>query len=339
MARWWSVQDAEGTVVAVLENYSGKLKFHDGTVVDSVLAISDDTLTVTADTIEVGTWPMKYCRASRLSDSEFELNIDGETTWFHPVDPYAFGKAAADRFVGSSIADRINVVRNMPLERMIEVTEPAKEPGPVVRRAVAVKRSEFRGPALITAGFIALAVLVAIGFSMLGNSGTTVTTEPVTATTQADVVAPDLFTSTPAVFHERWNSAALDIDARLVIGGRFGTGRFGESLADHIRLSGEVGGDGTVQSLELSIQPTTSVEETELALAAMGTAIAVAEPVLTGSQRLELIQSLGLLYPEDLTLDGINGVVTRSGVQYRLRFFDLDGVDGDLLLFSITDQS
>ena len=328
--------------MSVLETYAGKLKFHDGTVVDSVLTISDDTLTVLADGIEVGTWPMKYCRASRVSNTEFELTIDGETTWFSPVDPYAFGRAAADRFLGSSIADRINVVRSMPLESMIEVSEPQKNPEPAKRAAEvrrdARRRNTIRVPLLITAGMIALAAIIALFFSMLDDS------EPVeeaSATTDATVVenvAPGLFMSTPAGLVERWNQTVLDIDARLVIGGSFSTGRFRESLSDQIRLSGDVAGDGTVQSLELSIQPTHAVDETELALAAIGAAIAVADPLMTPEERGMLIRSLGLLYPDDLSLEGIDGEVSRAETVFSLRFYDLAGVDEDLLLFSITED-
>lgn len=325
----------------VFEAFAGKLKFHDGTIVNSVLSITEDTLTVTADGIDVGTWPIKYCRATRGAAGEFELNIDGEQTWFQPVDPYAFGLAAADRFIGSSIADRINVIRNMPLERMIEVNEPQEQPEDVVPDSVdppterLTRRPDIRAPALITVGVIAAAVAIAAISGVLSDEPAPERAPVSTTLLVAGDVEPELFTSTPAGFQERWNALVVDSDVRLMIRGDLGPGRFDVALTDRIRLAGDVSGDGTIESLGLSISPTGSASETELALAAMGRAIQLADPSLEGRQRAELLRDLGLGYPDDFSLEGIDDSVVLDGIEYRLRFFDLAEDGEDVLLFEI----
>ncbi len=318
----------------MLDSFSGKLRLHDGTVVDAVLTIADDTLTVSAEGAEVGTWPLKYCRVSRRSAAEFELSIDGERTLFLPVNEHEFGKVAADRFHGSSIADRINVVRTMPIE-------PNAEPPPIeeveVPTAVAAV-SERRVPWAVTGVVLTAAALVAIGgWAVGGRSGND---EPVVArpnTTIQAFVADTLFTLTPDGFRQRWNQTVVDRSAQMVIGGRFGTGRFEAALSDQVLLTGGVDGDGTVATIKISIRPTTSPDETAFALATIGLAMEVADPSLSDGDRTRIIRQLGLPgFPSELSLDNVDGEVIENGVRYWLLFIDLEGIDADLLAFGIS---
>lgn len=320
----------------MLDSFPGKLRLHDGTIVDSVLTIADDTLTVSAEGMEVGTWPMKYCRVSRVSDSEFEVSIDGERTVFHPVDGYSFGKVAADRFHGSSIADRINVIRSMPVDRDLDPPDIEHVEPPRPTDAISMPRI----PWAVTGAVVAAAALIAIGGWAVSEQFTESNT-PASVSTTTTIVAPttpELFLATPDGFRERWNEIAIDAEAKLVIGGRFGAGRFQEALSDEVLLTGAVDGDGTITTIKLSIHPTTSPEETEFALASMGLAIRVADSTLAGSELKAILRDLGLAdLRTELRLDDVGGEVVENGIRYWLIFIDRDGTEDDLLSFGISE--
>ena len=71
---------------SVYETFPGKLTLQDGSIVGAVLTIGEDLLTISAEGITVGTWPLKYCRVARETDELFRIAVDGEPTYFRPAD-------------------------------------------------------------------------------------------------------------------------------------------------------------------------------------------------------------------------------------------------------------
>ncbi|MDH4116139.1 MAG: hypothetical protein OEX04_05340 [Acidimicrobiia bacterium] len=318
----------------MVQSFQGKLTLGDGSIVNAVLNIGDDVLTVGAEGATVGSWPLKYCRVARKSETEFALSIDGEPTSFVPADPYRFAMVAAEKFHGSSIADRIGVIRSMPLE----------EPEPAVTTTLEAEPVAELGTQrpLPWAGIVGATVL--IGAIALGVWVMTSNQEPEpvvivapTTTVLQEPREPEVFTLTPDGLRRRWNDQATLLRGVPVIGGRFGAGRFEHPLSDEVTLSGTTDADGTVKTMKLAITPTADPDATRATLAYMGVAMLTADPTLTVSDRTRLIQLAGLVgFPgPDLDLEGLDGEVVENGIRYWLRFLDVEGTESDLLIFGI----
>jgi hypothetical protein len=321
----------------VIDSFMGKLTLQDGTIVGAVLNVSDDTLTVAAEGMSVGTWPLKYCRVSRLNESEFVITIDGEPTTFHPVDAFRFAKAAAELFSASALADRINVIRNMPLDPEVvasqHVSVPVEEPR---------NDSTPRVPLTIAALVVAVAILITLGGRAVLDTTLVPETVVEVTTTIRTVDAPsgpEVFTLTPDAFRTRWNEVATVIGPELMLDGPFGPGEFSEDLSDLVLLTGTVGADGTVESIKLSITPTEDADQTQFGLAAIGMTMATADPSMGDFERTELLRSLGFSgFPRTFLLDSPQGEVADGGIRYQIRYVDLP-VASDLLLFSLWEDT
>ncbi len=310
----------------------GKLTLQDGTIVGAVLNLSEDTLSVVAEGMTVGTWPMKYCHVSRLNESEFVITIDGEPTTFLPVDEFRFAKAAAERFSASSLADRINVIRSMPLEPDVVVVE-KPQPEPVDQPAT---EAGPRVPLTIAALVVAVAALIALaGRSELGSRPTLPVAPPTTVVAMT-VSGPEVFTLTPEVFRERWNAAAARIAPDAAISIPFSTERFREQVTDQILFDGNTDADGTVENIKIAIEVTGDAVQDELAVDSIRVALAVAQPELSAEEVLGLLGRLGFeTYPQDLELTATRREVGGDGMVFELLYVDRPE---RLLIFSLWED-
>lgn len=298
------------------ERFRGQLRFPDGSRVDAVLSVDGDELAVTMDGGEVGRWPLDRCRAARDGDA-FRLSVDGEDVGFAPGDPERFARVAADRFRGSTLAERIGIMRaasptdaGTPTSRPRSTgARPAVRPWPRVGR---------------WAGFVASALAAGALAAMLGvgpagepppTLGGSTTTGPVTVPQRSI----DAFTLVPEEFAARWNevAAALGVDERVV--GVSGPGGFEARLSDRVLLQGTVGDDGTVDAFVVSVDPAGTGDENRVSLATWGVAIAVAEPALDASARRDLLGELGVDV-DDPRAVGIDGAVVRDRRRYSMRY-------------------
>jgi hypothetical protein len=311
----------------------GKLTLQDGTIVGAVLNLSEDTLSVAAEGMTVGTWPLKYCRVSRLNESEFVITIDGEPTTFLPVDAFRFAKSAAERFSASSLADRINVIRSMPLEPDVVVVE--QRPPTVAEQPVAAAGP--RAPLTIAALVVAVAALIALaGRSELGPAPTVVAA-PVTTTVAAiTATGPEVFTLTPEVYRQRWNTVAARLAPELDISTRFTDEQFREQVTDQILFDGNTNADGTVENVKIAIMVTDDAEQDELAVDAIRVALAVALPEMSADDGIALLRRLGFeSYPEELGLSSARREIADDGMLFELRYVDRPE---QLLLFSLSED-
>lgn len=333
-----AARDRSGYRLNVIDSFMGKLTLQDGTIVGAVLDLSEETLTVAAEGMTVGTWPLKYCRVSRLNDSEFVLTVDGEPTTFLPADAFRFAKVAADRFSASPISERINVIRNMPLEpREVAASPPVEQSAGPERR---VSFSAQRIPLAIGALVVTLTGLVALGGYQPFGSRPSVDDTPTPVTTAVVVHdGPVVFTLTPERFRELWNSTAVDLGADVALRGPFGDNGFDERISDNLGFTGFASSDGTLEGLKIDVVPTRDGAETLRSIGAIEVAIASAHPTMGWANRAAIIRQLGFTgYPDNYTLGSDFETVIVDGVRHELRFVDLQGDRPDLLLFSLWEE-
>lgn len=311
----------------------GKLTLQNGMIVGAVLNLSEDTLSVAAEGRTVGTWPLKYCRVSRLDETEFVITIDGEPTTFLPVDSFRFAKAAADRFSASSLADRINVIRSMPLEPDVVVVEAPQ----VSKIAPPVVETGPRVPLTIAALVVAVAALIALaGRSELGPIPT-VAAPPVSSTVAAmTVTGPEVFTLTPEVYRERWNAVAARMAPELSISTPFSPERFRDQVTGQILFDGNTDADGTVENIKIAIMVTGDADQGELAVDAIRIALAVAQPEMGFNDGVNLLRRLGFeSFPAELDLGTTQREVVGDGMLFELRYVDRPE---QLLLFRLWED-
>ncbi len=311
----------------------GKLTLQDGTIVGAVLNLSEDTLSVAAEGMTVGTWPLKYCRVSRLNESEFVITIDGEPTTFLPVDAFRFAKAAAERFSASSLADRINVIRSMPLEPQVVVVEPRQ----LAPTDPPVAAAGPRAPLTIAALVVAAAALIALaGRSELGPAPTVAAVSVPTTVAAMTVTGPEVFTLTPEVYRQRWNAVSARMAPGLAISTPFSAEQFREQVTDQILFDGNTDADGTVENIKIAITVTGNADQGVLAVEAIRVALAVAQPNMSTDDGVELLRRLGFeAYPDKLGLSSARREVAGDGMLFELRYVDRPE---QLLLFSLSED-
>lgn len=295
-----------------MEIFSGTLILDDGARVPVELGFDDENLTVRTEGHQIGTWPIKYCRVSPSSRGAVLLSLDGEKAAFEPKDVASFSTAAAQRFRASSLSDRVNVIRNLP--------PTGSDAGDVRARGdrswISFSR-RWIGLALGVVGLFVFAVVVIAVMS--ADDGPTPDTTGLPGQISAEA-APFLFDQTVERFAQEWNLTATTFGVPVQIRGTLEPGVFESVLSRSLTLQGRTGADGTVQSLVLVIDPQGETSDDQLALSALGVAIALASPDLDREGRAAVLSDLGLdVRSPDLA--GVNGETEVGAVRYMLTYY------------------
>ena len=308
-------------MIPVSDRFPGKLTLPEQEIVAVDLEISPDTLTLRADSALIGTWPLKFCRISKVDQSRYRLSVDGEVVTFQPDDDRQFAVVAAQRFRASSLADRINVVRT------VEAPEEAdQEPAPPRKPLSLPDLSLLKSPLLVgsVAGVIVLASLawgVQAIFAAVGEPDS----PPVTISTTASSAAAEAvgaFDLDPSLFVVQWNAVANGLGVTdLFITSALPRGSFETVLAPLITLQGTTDEVGIVRSFVVVADPTGDPESDELAILSWGVALAVADPTLTERGRSDVLAEMGIdvRNPE---LGGLDGQTERNGIRYSMQYFE-----------------
>ena len=288
------------------ESFPGKLTLHDGSIVGAVLTIGDDVLTISAEGIAVGTWPLKYCRVARQSDTAFQIAVDGEPTSFRPAEPAQFAQVAAQQFRASSLADRIDVIRTMP---------PAVDFSPEGGRDSRIPLDLPRLPVVVGVAVLALAGLVIIaGLGGRVLPGEEATQAPTGRTDAGSVTAPpSLAAMSISEFTVRWNIRAYQLGhPNLEVDG-VGEEPYEHPFGDFVRLAVGAGAEAVVDVV-VTIDTAGNENQRTLGYHALEVAVAVARPGSSADGRRALLAELGV----DPSLDVPAGVsdIVRDGVEY-----------------------
>ncbi len=305
-------------MIAVADRFSGKLTLPEQDVVAVDLEISPDALTLRADSVLIGTWPIKYCRVSKLDASTYRISVDGEVVSFEPDDARHFAIVAAQRFKASSLADRINVVRSVDtVEDLEDEAESGRQKPPPIDLSV------LKSPLL---GVLAAAIVLVFAGTWLVR--TVFADEPVTAppvtldgpSTSAETPAVGAFDLEPSLLVVEWNRVATQFGANLLIRDALPRGSFDTQLAPLISLQGTTDDQGDVRSLVVVADPSGDTESDQLTIVSWGIAMTVADPSLGESDRREILAEMGLdvRFPE---LGGLDGETSRNGIRYTMKYF------------------
>ena len=305
-------------MIVVADRFPGKLTLPEQDVVAVDLEISPDALTLRADSVLIGTWPIKYCRVSKLDASTYRISVDGEVVSFEPDDTRQFAIVAAQRFKASSLADRINVVRTVdaPADDQDEEEAPAKAGPPL---DLSVLKSPILG---VFAGVVVLLFagvwLVNAFFSDEPVPTTAVSLE---GTSPSAAVPPtSAFDLDPSLLVVEWNRVAREFGSQLLIRDALPRGSFDTQLAPLISLQGSTDDDGDVRSLVVVADPSGDTDSDQATIATWGIALTVSDPSLTERDRREILDEMGLDvdFPQ---LGGLDGETTRNGIRYTMKYF------------------
>lgn len=294
-----------------MDLFSGTLILDDGARVPVEIGLDDENLTIRTEGRQIGTWPIKYCRVSPSSRGAVLLSLDGEKAAFEPADVASFSTAAAQRFRASSLSDRINVIRNLP---------PASgELGDVRPRGEKFTLSVSRRWIGLSLGVLGLFVLAVVVIAVVSSDGapTSRTTLPGHIATES---APFLFDQTVERFTEEWNLTATTFDVPVQIRGTLEPGLFESVLSRSLTLQGRTDAERKVQSLVLVIDPEADTEDDQLALSALGVAIAVANPELDREGRAAVLAEMGLDV-RNPDLAAVDGETEVGRVRYSLTYY------------------
>ncbi len=310
-----------------VERFAGTLTLDDGERVPVDLDLDEDSLTLRTGGRLIGTWPVKYCRVSKSGRGAIILSIDGEKVVFEPDDLPVFATIAAQRFRASSLADRIGVVRDLPsLDGSSSRSAEGGDDGSAWSWALPRW--------LLPAGtIVAFAGVMTLMVNWLTTdhppefAGTTITVPSTIAP------PPPFFDQTLDEFTTEWNLTASAFGVPIQIRGVLVPGTFESQLTPYLTMQGRTDPDGTIGSVVLVIDPRGDPADDELALSALGVAIAVANPELTREERAELLARMGLaVRAPDLT--GLDGEATAGRSAYSLVYIP----EFEALLFTINER-
>jgi hypothetical protein len=305
-------------VIVVADRFSGKLTLPEQDVVAVDLEISPDALTLRADSVLIGTWPIKYCRVSKLDASTYRISVDGEVVSFEPDDTRQFAIVAAQRFRASSLADRINVVRS--------VDAPATdqdEDEPATKSGLPIDLSVLKSPLLGVLAVVAVLVFAGVRivnavFAEEPVQPTVVSLEPTSPNAAPPTSAFDL---DPSLLVVEWNRVAREFGSQLLIRDALPRGSFDTQIARLISLQGTTDDAGEVRSLVVVADPSGDTDSDQATIATWGIALTVADPSLSQSDRTDILAEMGLdvRFPQ---LGGLDGETTRNGIRYTMKYFE-----------------
>lgn len=159
------------------------------------------------------------------------------------------------------------------------------------------------------------------------------TTPPDTEPDGAPVVpAEDVFSLSVPGFVERWNSVATDLGTGfnpLLITRELDPGTFGLGFTEFVGLEWALDDDSTMSLYRLVLDPDGEAADDAIGIQALGVAINVAEPALTGPELRAVLADLGLDVV-DPTLE-LDGSIDRDGIRYTLQYDD----SRDLVILTI----
>lgn len=314
-----------GTVSLVVDNFSGTLTLDDGARVPVDLGLDGENLTLRTDGREIGSWPLKYCRVSPGGRGAMLLSLDGEKAVFEPEDFPRFSTFAAQRFRASSLADRINVIRDVPSVESGGTSDAGRHQSAEPGRRLLPRVGLIVGAAVALGLLAVVALKVWVSDESSEFAGTTI----MVPTTGAP--PPPFFDQTLAEFTTEWNLTAAAFGVPVQVRGVLVPGQFESQLTRYLTLQGRTDSDGTIASLVLVIDPNGDTEDDEVALSALGVAIAVANPQLESDERGDVLAALGLSV-RNPDLRGLNGEVDVGESAYSMTFVS----SFNALLFTIT---
>jgi hypothetical protein len=305
-------------LAGMAERFTGKMRLAEGDVIPVELVFREAELTLVAEGATVGSWPIKFCRVSRLGPSEFQVVIDGEPTSFVPDDAQRFGVAAAQRFQASSLADRINVVRHLSTVEQeppqVEVEEVPPGRGRHRGRAFPVRPGT--AAALLAGAVVAVTALVLVGREAAPPA---TTLPPATTTSSTRSAQATIFDVIPAAFVEDWNRLADEFDVPLLIRGAPASQGFESRFTDHLALQVTTDLDGTLSSVVVTADPAGDSQSDALVVQAWGLAIAVGSPELDAGERREVLRRLGIDVDRP-DLGGLDGEAAVGRTRYSLQY-------------------
>ena len=261
---------------------------------------------------EIGTWPIKYCRVSPSSRGAVMLSLDGEKAGFEPHDVAHFSAAAAQRFRASPLADRVNVIRNLP--------SAVEDAGDLRPRRDGRRFSFPRRWVGLGLGVIGLFALTVVVLAVASSIDEPAVTGSVPATV-APATAPGLFDQTVDEFAREWNLTATTFGVPVQIRGVLQGPVFESVLSPHVTLQGRTDEAGTIRSVVLVVDPRGDTDDDQLALSALGVAIAVADPSLDREGRAGVLSAMGLDV-RDPDLANLDGETVVRGVRYTLTYYE-----------------
>lgn len=146
------------------------------------------------------------------------------------------------------------------------------------------------------------------------------TTEPAPVVEPEPVVAePTAFEIRTSEFVERWNAVAGEVSPALRFNTMIPVGDFEIGFTEWIAIIGAAGDGDGLDSFTIEVDPNGPTRSDQLGIQALGVAIAVADPQLEPSERGELLARMGLDVRNPI-LAGLDGRVSRNGLNYRLTF-------------------
>lgn len=261
--------------------FAGLVPVGEDEILDVVLSVDDVSVELKAKSGSIGQWTRADVDISYAGKNAFVLKADGEALPFSPRDFYSF-KDTVDRLFPT--LERRRRPRLAVAGSLIAVVSAAA----IIANATV---SQAGTPVQITTTFPAPAVVVA-------------SSEP-GAVSEARLPVDD--------FVAAWNAAAHG-RPQLIIETLSGT----HEITPQLRLMVTAPG-GAVEVVRILASPTGDNAHDRLVLAAVGAAIAAADPTLDASARRTLVEELGWELDRPMVHD-IAGSAERNGLTYRLTY-------------------
>jgi hypothetical protein len=302
----------------------------------------------------VGEWPSDHCFVQHSAGNRFLISAEGENLTFTCPEPDALNDVlahGADAAEPAAANDQLEEHSTDTGFSAVEADDGAMEAGEEPTPAeVAVAEAEAgrkhkartikakRLPSIsglqvaVVAGMIAAVSAFALGVYVLAGGMrevlnpqgpvviTTLTTRPVivdtpNTTPSTTTTILSAFAGTVADFATGWNALAERLDPGLKLPEGL-PAAFTDNPVGYVTIAGEADADPWFQVVG---RASGTPAGDRRVLVALGMAIAIADPSLSGGDRADLLRALGLDVT-DPELEGINSSLSHNGVTYTLTF-------------------